>query len=107
MLVDQEFRERFGTEKEQQVYQLSLTSANKEKTEVVAIEYIEAYPGEVVLLYAQQLLLRWANSLLKDTEYEDKVWENCRIRSDVDGTQLAVRKKNDGNVMVASLKYMS
>ncbi len=106
MLVDQEFRERFGTEREQQVYQLSLTSSGKEKTEVVAIEYVDAYPGEVGLLYAQQLLLRWANSLLRNTEYEDKVWENYRIRPDARETQLAVRKRNEGDFMVASLRYM-
>lgn len=106
MLVDQEFRERFGTEREQQVYQLSLTSAGKEKTEIVAIEYVDAYPGEVGLMYAQQLLLRWANSLLKNTEYEDKVWENYRIRPDAQGTQLAVRKRNEETFMIAGLRYM-
>ena len=107
MLVDKEFRERFGAEKEQQVYQLSLTSDSREKTEMVAIEYVDAYPGEAGLLYAQQLLFRWVNSLLKNTEYKDKVWENCRIRSDAEGTQLAVRKRKDGTSMVACLRYMA
>lgn len=107
MLEDKEFRERFGTEKRQQVYQLSLTSESKEKKEVVAVEYVDAYPGEVGLWYAQKLLFRWANSLLKDTDYKDKVWEDCRIRPDVDKVQLAARKRNDGTFMAVYLRYMA
>ena len=107
MLGEMEFRERFGTEKRHQVYQLSLTSSSKESQKVLAVEYIDGYPGEVGLLYAQKLLFRWANALLMDTDYKDKAWEKYRIRADVEGAQLAVFKKNDGLLMVACLRYIA
>lgn len=107
MLEDKEFRERFGTEETQQVYQLSLTLESKEKKEEIAVEYVDAYPGEVGLLYAQKLLFRWANLLLKNTDYKDKVWEEYRIRPGAEKAQLAARKRNDGTFVAAYLRYMA
>lgn len=107
MLVNKEFRERFGTEKSRQVYQLSLISPDKDGQEEIAVEYIEGYPGEVGLLYAQKLLFRWANSLLMDTDYKDKVWEKYLLRTNGKGARLAVCKRNDGRVMVACLRYIA
>lgn len=106
MLMDKDFFEPFRTRNTKNVFGLAVIIVKQGKRERIETEIIEAYKGEVGILYAQKLLFRFANHVLADTEFADVTWEEYRIHlCCLQKQSQFIKKGKEGNYAIAIMGW--
>lgn len=106
MVEDRDIMEPFRTKRIKNIFQLSVIIVKNGKREKLETEFIDAYKGEVGILYAQKLLFRWANHVLKDTELSNAVWEEYRIKlCSMPKQSQFIKRGKDGDCAIAIMGW--
>ena len=107
MLKDKDFFNSFRTDNRNNAVLLTVTIVDNFNDEDVQTELIDAYEGEVGVVYTEKLLFRMANHILCGTVYESLPWEEVKDRDLRNGTAFAYMKKfEEEKYVLATAKYM-
>lgn len=100
--------EPFRAKNSKSVYKLNIILMENGKKEVEVKETIDAFPGKIGLKYAQNILFRVGNEIVKNTLLEYASWKDVKLEDVYDIRDMAYKKEGiDGTCLLALLKWQN
>lgn len=96
----------FRTQNRENVYVLTVSIIQEEKEVKTIREVVDCLKGEVGMCYANNLLCRLSNEVLKDTEFEKLPWrEHRKMPHESDKDYAYIKTKDRQNYAMAEMKW--